>query len=95
MPVEWIKSKSNPVQSGFDGLQMKRTFLSDTSFVLRVSLTLESSPRRFLVSQSLQSILGIQEETRAKSVSALWQYIKSNRLQDTEDRRFIILNNAL
>lgn len=37
----------------------------------------------------------MQEETRAKVVSGLWQYIKSNRLQDPEDRRYINLNSDL
>lgn len=40
-------------------------------------------------------MLGLQEETRAKIVAALWQYIKSNRLQDPEERRFINLNAEL
>ena len=28
-------------------------------------------------------------------MAALWQYIKQNRLQDSDDRRFIILNSEL
>jgi SWI/SNF-related matrix-associated actin-dependent regulator of chromatin subfamily D len=43
----------------------------------------------------LQSILGIVEESRARISAALWQYIKSNRLQDPEERRFVNLNSEL
>jgi len=41
-----------------------------------VSLWLDSTPERFLVSEDLQAVLGIKEETRARIVAALWQYIK-------------------
>jgi chromatin remodeling complex protein RSC6 len=37
----------------------------------------------------------MEEETRARVISGMWQYIKSNRLQDAEDRRFINLNSTL
>lgn len=37
-------------------------------------------PKKFKLSTDLQKILGVKEETRAKVVAALWQYIKSNRL---------------
>ena len=48
-----------------------------------------------MVSQTLAQLIGVGEETRAKIVSALWQYIKSNRLQDPDDRKSIHLNTAL
>lgn len=56
---------------------------------------LENSPKKFLLSQSLASVLGLNEDTRARVVYALWQYIKSNRLQDPDDRRIINLNGKL
>ena len=40
-------------------------------------------------------MLGIREETRARIVAALWQYIKQNRLQDTNDRGLVNLNSEL
>jgi SWI/SNF-related matrix-associated actin-dependent regulator of chromatin subfamily D len=62
---------------------------------MKFSFQLEGSPKKFVVSQALSHVIGITEETRAKIVSALWQYIKSNRLQDPDDRRSINLNSAL
>jgi chromatin remodeling complex protein RSC6 len=56
---------------------------------------LENSPKKFLLSQNLSSVLGLTEDTRARVVYALWQYIKSNRLQDPDDRRVINLNGKL
>lgn len=77
-----------------DGFQIKRGF-QDTLFTIRVHLYLESSPKQLVVSKELRSVLGIEQETRARIVSALWQYIKTNRLQDAEDRRIIHLNTEL
>ena len=56
---------------------------------------MDNSPKKFTLSKKLQSVLGVEEDTRARIVAALWQYIKSNRLQDAEDRRFINLNHEL
>ena len=40
-------------------------------------------------------MLGIEEESRLKIVGALWQYIKSNRLQDSDNREHINNNKEL
>jgi len=37
----------------------------------------------------------MKEESRSRIVAALWQYIKSNRLQDAEERQKINLNGEL
>jgi len=39
---------------------------------LKFSFQLESSPKKFVVSQALAEVIGITEDTRAKVVSALW-----------------------
>lgn len=62
---------------------------------VRLSLWNDITPERYLVSDQLQVVLGIKEESRARIVAALWQYIKQNRLQDTDDRGFINLNSEL
>ena len=62
---------------------------------MRVSLWLDNTPERFILSEPLQKVLGIKEETRARIVASLWQYIKQNRLQDSDDRSTINLNSEL
>ena len=95
MPVVWQKNKS-AAGDQFDCVRVQREFLEESAtFKVRLSLWLDQSPRRFVLSEQLHKILGIQEETRARVVAALWQYIKQNRLQDSDDRRYIILNSEL
>jgi chromatin remodeling complex protein RSC6 len=63
------------------GFLIKRAFTpAEANFNMKFSFQLDSSPKKFVVSQALANVIGITEETRAKIVSALWQYIKSNRL---------------
>ena len=95
----WNKTAS-ACGSAFDCLQIERDFppaerMSDVEFTVKISLWLDQTPERFKVSQALESVLGIREETRARIVAALWQYIKQNRLQDSNDRAIVNLNSEL
>ena len=49
-----------------------------------------NQPKKYRLSPQLQRVLGtsIQEETRTKIVGALWQYIKSNRLQESDETKY-------
>jgi len=60
-----------------------------------VLLYLQSHPKRFKLSPRLSEVLGIEEETRIRIIGALWQYIKSNRLQDKENREVVNCNKEL
>ena len=42
-------------------------------------------PKKFKLSPELSKILGFQYESRTKVVGALWQYIKSNKLFDSDN----------
>ena len=91
-PVEWNKTKSS-VGALYDCINVERGYSNPVQ--VKLSLFLDNSPKKFMLSKKLQNVLGVEEETRARIVAALWQYIKSNRLQDAEDRRFINLNCEL
>lgn len=97
-PVEWVKAKHG--NSGFDCIDIVRPYPQDfnpeeQTLQITIKMHIEESPKRFALSDALQKVLGIEEETRMRVVGALWQYIKSNRLQDSEDRRYINLNSEL
>jgi SWI/SNF-related matrix-associated actin-dependent regulator of chromatin subfamily D len=62
---------------------------------LKIKLYFESNPRKFKLQTDLAEILGIQEDTRVNIVGALWQYIKSNRLQESENRDIVNCNAEL
>lgn len=62
---------------------------------VKIDFHLDSFPKRFKVSPQLVNVLGIEEDSRMRIVGALWQYIKSNRLQDKECREIINCNKEL
>lgn len=94
MPVQWTKSK-NAQDATFEGIVIQRKYPPVDQVTANISFYLDHAPHRFRLSEGLQKVLGIPEETRARVVAALWQYIKSNRLQDPEERRIINLNEEL
>jgi chromatin remodeling complex protein RSC6 len=58
-PIEWIKNRIANAND-FNGIQIKRQFTpADKKFVLKVTLDLETSPKRFTLSPQLAGILGI------------------------------------
>lgn len=94
MPVQWNKSKT--AQDGaFEAIAIERKYPPNDHVTANISFYLDHTPHRFRLSDSLQRVLGIAEESKARVVAALWQYIKNNRLQDPEERRIINLNEEL
>ena len=80
VPVQWTKAKS-AVGSSLDGITIERNFPpASDSVQASLSFFIENTPKKFRLSEPLQHVLGLTEDTRAKVVAALWQYIKSNRL---------------
>ena len=51
--------------------------------------------RPYNLSDELQRVIGKQVCSRPEVVKLLWSYIKTNDLQDTADRRFIICDDLL
>jgi SWI/SNF-related matrix-associated actin-dependent regulator of chromatin subfamily D len=76
-----------------DGLEVKRR--GDQNVQLKVMLFLDQQPEKHKLSPPLASLLDIHTETLSNVIMALWQYIKSNRLQDAEDRRIIVCDDRL
>ncbi|KAI1712410.1 SWIB/MDM2 domain-containing protein [Ditylenchus destructor] len=54
-----------------------------------ILLLLDHQPMKFKLHPRLAKLLGIAMETRPKIIEALWQYIKTHRLQDSTDRDVI------
>src|SRR5690348_17410418 len=51
--------------------------------------TLFRSPLQFKLDPRLARLLGIHTQTRPVIINALWQYIKTHKLQDPHEREFI------
>ena len=62
---------------------------------LQLKFYFDNNPKKFKLHKSLAEILGIEEDTRVNIIGALWQYIKSNRLQESDNREVINCNAEL
>ncbi|KAI0632673.1 SWI/SNF complex 60 kDa subunit [Trametes polyzona] len=82
--VEWIRS---PNQAPLDGFTIRRK--GDTPTKIRIVMHLEQQPEQYKVHPDLGNILGIKEESRTGVIQALWNYIKTQNLQDKVDRRLV------
>lgn len=51
--------------------------------------------RNILLSEPLQAFLGVKEMPRTQVVKSVWDYIKKHSLQNPEDRREIICDEAM
>lgn len=53
------------------------------------SLFLPNQPPQFKLDPRLARMLGIHTQTRPVIIQALWQYVKTHKLQDPHEREFI------
>jgi SWI/SNF-related matrix-associated actin-dependent regulator of chromatin subfamily D len=77
----------------FDGFEVKRQGAEDT--FVRIQLFLEQKPPHLKVSKPLSQLIKVSLDTKPRILVALWNYIKSQRLQDAEDRKLIVNNQPL
>ncbi|PAV85927.1 hypothetical protein WR25_00946 [Diploscapter pachys] len=83
--VEWHRT---PTTNETDGFQVKRP--GDRPVKCTILLLLDYQPMKFKLHPRLAKVLGIAAETRPKIIEALWQYIKTHKLQDPNDRDTIV-----
>lgn len=80
--------------NGMDGFEIRRR--GDENVDVRILLTLDYNPERFKVAAPLAKLLAITApESKAGLVNKLWQYIKTQKLLDAEDKRLINLDDDL
>lgn len=48
-----------------------------------------TQPPQFKLDPRLARLLGLHTQSRSAIVQALWQYVKTNRLQDSHDKEYI------
>lgn len=59
------------------------------SFHALISMGTFSQPPQFKLDPRLARLLGLHTQSRSAIVQALWQYVKTNRLQDSHDKEYI------
>uniref|UniRef100_A0A8C7YCY3 SWI/SNF related BAF chromatin remodeling complex subunit D1 n=2 Tax=Oryzias sinensis TaxID=183150 RepID=A0A8C7YCY3_9TELE len=82
--VEWHRTATTQETDGF---QVKRP--GDVSVRCTVLLMLDYQPPQFKLDPRLARMLGIHTQTRPVIIQALWQYVKTHKLQDPHEREFI------
>ncbi|KAJ3223865.1 SWI SNF, matrix associated, actin dependent regulator of chromatin, sub d, member 3, partial [Clydaea vesicula] len=88
--IEWHKQ---PGSADCDGFEIKRK--GDTNTPVKIFIQLEHQPEKFKLSAELSRVLDIHTDTKSNCIMALWQYIKLNKLQDPDDRRYINCDDTL
>ncbi|KAK6620368.1 Brahma-associated protein of 60 kDa [Polyplax serrata] len=82
--VEWHRTATTQETDGF---QVKRP--GDKNVRCTILLLLDYQPLQFKLDPRLARLLGVHTQTRPVIISALWQYIKTHKLQDAHEREFI------
>lgn len=82
--IEWNRT---PTISETDGFQVRRPGAEHVKCTILFQL--EHQPRHFKIDKRLARLLNKQTDTRPAIILALWQYIKSKSLQDSNDREYI------
>ncbi|KAK2181394.1 hypothetical protein NP493_400g00009 [Ridgeia piscesae] len=82
--VEWHRTATTQETDGF---QVKRP--GDQNVKCTVLLMLDHQPMQFKLDTRLARLLGIHTQTRPVIINALWQYVKTHKLQDPYEREFI------
>ncbi|XP_039296996.1 brahma-associated protein of 60 kDa isoform X2 [Nilaparvata lugens] len=82
--VEWHRT---PSTQETDGFQVKRP--GDKNVRCTILLLLDYQPLQFKLDPRLARLLGLHTQTRPIIISALWQYIKTHKLQDGHEREFV------
>lgn len=82
--VEWHRTNAT---AETDGFQVRRP--GDQNVKCTILMVLDHSPPQFRIDSRLARLLSVTNGTRQTIIHALWQYIKTHKLQDAEEREFI------
>ncbi|XP_074317192.1 SWI/SNF complex component SNF12 homolog [Silene latifolia] len=88
--ILWENSRSPVLHEGFE---VKRK--GDKEFTAVIRLEMNYAPERFKLSTALTQVLGIEVETSARVMTALWQYVKVKKLQDPNDSSVFLCDPPL
>lgn len=82
--VEWHRT---PQTSETDGFQVKRA--GDQNVKCTILMLLDYQPQQYKLDARLSRILGLHTATRPAIIQAFWQYIKTKKLQNNQEKEFI------
>lgn len=76
-----------------EGFEIKRRGNVDCD--VNIWLEMDHTPERFKLSPALAQVLGVEVDTRPHVIAAVWQYIKTKKLQNPVDPTMINCDDAL
>lgn len=88
--VEWHRTEKT---AETDGFQVRRP--GDLQVKCTILFQLEHQPPHYKIDPRLARLLGKQTDTIPAVINALWQYIKTHTLQDSNEREYINNDNYL
>ncbi|KAL0894315.1 hypothetical protein ABMA27_014312 [Loxostege sticticalis] len=88
--VEWHRTLTTQETDGF---QVKRPGYKNVRCT--ILLLLDYQPMQYKLDQRLARLLGVHTQTRPVIVNALWQYVKTHKLQDPHEREYIVCDKYL
>jgi SWI/SNF-related matrix-associated actin-dependent regulator of chromatin subfamily D len=88
--IEW---RNSPTQPESDGFEVRRRGIPFSPAV-KIILQLANQPERFKVAQPLAQTLGLEYGTRPEVILAVWQYIKLHKLQESEEKKNVLNDDA-
>ena len=98
--IEWKKPPTgsqnydpNSSEVSFDTLEFERK--GDENINVTINLVREVKTERFKLSPLLAEILDTEEEDRAGAVQGIWEYCRVMELQEDEDKRSVVCDDAL
>ncbi|KAF2812638.1 uncharacterized protein BDZ99DRAFT_474776 [Mytilinidion resinicola] len=101
--IEWKRpenANNNPnappnmsAEANFSQLEFERK--GDENINITVNLQRYENPERYRLSKPLAELLDTDEEDRAGVIMGIWEYVKSQGLQEDDDNRKIICDDRL
>ncbi|XP_041977415.1 brahma-associated protein of 60 kDa [Aricia agestis] len=88
--VEWHRTLTTQETDGF---QVKRPGYKNVRCT--ILLLLDYQPLQFKLDGRLARLLGVHTQARPVIVNALWQYVKTHKLQDPHEREYVVCDKYL
>ncbi|OWR48827.1 SWI/SNF-related matrix-associated actin-dependent regulator of chromatin subfamily D member 1 [Danaus plexippus plexippus] len=88
--VEWHRTLTTQETDGF---QVKRPGYKNVRCT--ILLLLDYQPLQFKLDARLARLLGVHTQARPVIVNALWQYVKTHKLQDPHEREYVVCDKYL
>jgi SWI/SNF-related matrix-associated actin-dependent regulator of chromatin subfamily D len=88
-----FKWHRTPQTAETDGFQVKRA--GDQNVKCKILMLLDYQPLQFKLDPRLSKFLGLTTATRPAIIQSLWQYIKTHKLQNNQEKEFIDCDHNL